>query len=123
MLVTELTVIPSNIHWYCKTFQLKESFLFRLNKIMRIVSFLGLRLWAGPFIFATILVFQIDLFYSLHWFGKFIIIFFPALLTALNWYWTYMMWKLFWIPERTDNSTKNNNKEKIVSVDNRKKKE
>ena len=62
MMVTELTVLPSNAHWYFKAFFARDTRAFHFNQGLRLWCFVFLRLFTAPFVFIAIIM-NIDQFW------------------------------------------------------------
>lgn len=61
MLITELTVLPSNLHWYLKTLGQKDTRAFHFNQGLRLWSFVVLRLFTAPYVLFELLNHRADL--------------------------------------------------------------
>lgn len=106
MMTTELTVLPANVHWYLKTFNLKHLAFYEWNKLFRLFLFCTLRVWAGPFVFYGIIIRQRRQYAFQHWFLRAIVHCFPLFLTYLNWNWTLQLIKIYLAQRRKRLSSK-----------------
>eukprot|EP01095_Lingulamoeba_sp_RSL-Kostka_P000983 TRINITY_DN1132_c0_g1_i1.p1 TRINITY_DN1132_c0_g1~~TRINITY_DN1132_c0_g1_i1.p1 ORF type:complete len:329 (+),score=72.41 TRINITY_DN1132_c0_g1_i1:128-1114(+) len=95
MLITEFTVVPSNIHWYFKIFKKRYSRIFHFNQGLRLWSFLALRLTCPPLAYYG-LIRQFDQLYHEEVYIIYIACFgLVSLLTIMNIHWTRLMFGLY----------------------------
>jgi TLC domain len=94
MLITELTVVPSNFHWYLKILDAKVTRAFHFNQGLRLWSFIFIRLWIVPYIFYRIYL-QSDQFVQEDLVTIVGAVSIPTLLGALNAYWVYQLATLY----------------------------
>lgn len=87
MLITELTVIPNNLHWYLKVFKKSLTPVFHYNYALRLWSFIALRLTAPPYVFYMIWL-HLDHFSAQHWIARYAVYIIVTLLAMMNVYWT-----------------------------------
>lgn len=62
MMVTELTVIPSNFHWYLKAFLHRDTRAFHFNQGLRLWCYVFLRLFTAPMVLIAFIL-NIDQFW------------------------------------------------------------
>jgi len=94
MLITELTVLPSNLHWYLKVLKRKSTRLFHFNQGVRLWSFIILRLPVPCYVFYQIYL-HFDTFAHEHIIGRYAVYIIVSLLALMNIYWTRMMFILY----------------------------
>jgi hypothetical protein len=94
MLVTELTVIPSNLHWYLKTFKLKVTRIFHFNQAVRLWSFIILRLPIPVYVLYKLMT-EFDRFQEQVAIARYAVWISLSLLSLMNVYWTYQMILLY----------------------------
>lgn len=94
MMVTELTVVPSNLHWYLKIFGFKDTRVFHFNQGLRLWSFVALRLTTPPYIFYH-LYRSIDLVFQQPALIRYALYVIVSLLSLMNVYWTAAMFVLY----------------------------
>lgn len=94
MLITELTVLPSNLHWYLKTFKLKATRLFHFNQGLRLWSFIILRLPVPAFVLYKLFS-QFDKFQEQVALARYTVVVSVICLSLMNIYWTYQMMILY----------------------------
>lgn len=94
MLITELTVLPSNLHWYLKVFKKKVTRAFHFNQGVRLISFIILRLPIPCYVFYQIYL-HFDQFAQEHFIGRYAVYIIVSLLALMNIYWTKTMFTLF----------------------------
>jgi len=99
MLITELTVLPSNVHWYLKVMGKKDTRAFHFNQGLRLWSYIGLRLWTAPFAFYRLWQ-QWEQFMQEELFLRAAACIITVLLGAMNLHWTYLMFRLYRKRER-----------------------
>lgn len=94
MLITELTVLPSNLHWYLKTFRKKDTRLFHFNQGLRLWSFIILRLSTPPYVWYN-LYSHLDEFYEQPILIRYAVYVITLSLSMMNVYWTWTMFTLY----------------------------
>ena len=94
MLITELTVIPNNLHWYFKTLKYTMTRAFHFNYALRMWSFILIRLPAPTYVFYKIFVNQ-ELFSQEIWIARYAFYIIVSLLSMMNVYWTRTMIYLY----------------------------
>jgi len=94
MLLTELTVLPSNLHWYLKEFKMKSTRLFHFNQGLRLWSFVFIRLLV-PLYVAYVLFLESERFINENIVAVTAVTIIVPLLFAMNIYWTQAMIVLY----------------------------
>lgn len=94
MLITELTVLPGNLHWYLKVFKRKATRLFHFNQGLRLWSFLLLRLPIPIYGFYKIYE-NFDEFKNENYVARSTVYTVMTLLSIMNVYWTKTMFVLY----------------------------
>ena len=94
MLITELTVLPSNLHWYLKELKMKSTRLFHFNQGVRLWSFVFIRLFV-PLYVAYVLFLERERFVNEHYVAVYAVVIIVPLLFAMNIYWTQAMIVLY----------------------------
>eukprot|EP01094_Clydonella_sp_ATCC50884_P017678 TRINITY_DN3121_c0_g2_i1.p1 TRINITY_DN3121_c0_g2~~TRINITY_DN3121_c0_g2_i1.p1 ORF type:complete len:296 (+),score=112.06 TRINITY_DN3121_c0_g2_i1:268-1155(+) len=99
LLITELTVLPSNIHWYLKVLGKKDTRAFHFNQGLRLWSFVVLRLFMVPYAL-TRLYFERERFLELSLWVQCTAIGIACTLGYMNLHWTRLLWKIYQKRER-----------------------
>eukprot|EP01095_Lingulamoeba_sp_RSL-Kostka_P012061 TRINITY_DN4722_c0_g1_i1.p1 TRINITY_DN4722_c0_g1~~TRINITY_DN4722_c0_g1_i1.p1 ORF type:complete len:375 (+),score=64.53 TRINITY_DN4722_c0_g1_i1:24-1127(+) len=94
LLVTELTVVPSNLHWYMKIFAVKDTRAFHFNQGLRLWSFVFFRIFTVPYIFYRV-YHQFDDMFNEDMIIILATLTIPLLLGGLNVYWTWTLQHLY----------------------------
>mmetsp|Transcript_15454 Transcript_15454/g.60417 ORF Transcript_15454/g.60417 Transcript_15454/m.60417 type:complete len:331 (-) Transcript_15454:65-1057(-) len=95
MLITELTVLPSNLHWYLKTLGQKDTRAFHFNQGLRLWSFIVLRLFTAPYVLYELLKQGSEVLVNEDAVTVAAAFLIPALLGMMNIYWTKTMYTLY----------------------------
>jgi len=94
MWLTELTVLPSNLHWYLKTFNLKDTRLFHFNQGLRLWSYILLRIPIPPYVWYH-LYHDRERFFQEPLIARLAVYVLTLLLAMMNVYWTWMLIRLY----------------------------
>merc|ERR1711974_4604 len=95
MMVTELTVLPSNAHWYFKAFFHRDTRAFHFNQGLRLWCFVWLRLFTAPMVLVAFIM-NIDQFwYEEDAITKTTAVIILVLLGIMNVTWTNQMISLY----------------------------
>eukprot|EP01104_Vermistella_antarctica_P004510 TRINITY_DN14949_c0_g1_i1.p1 TRINITY_DN14949_c0_g1~~TRINITY_DN14949_c0_g1_i1.p1 ORF type:complete len:301 (-),score=60.75 TRINITY_DN14949_c0_g1_i1:101-1003(-) len=94
LLVTELTCLPSNLHWYLKVLSRKDTRAFHFNQGLRLWSFVLLRLFIVPYAFYRLYLQREEFVDNPLWF-QLATVLITGTLGFMNVHWTYTMWVLY----------------------------
>jgi len=94
LMVTELTVLPSNAHWYLKAFCNQDTRAFHFNQGLRLWCFIFLRLFTAPVVLVSMALNYQQFWYE-DWVSKAACIIISVLLGFMNVSWTQTMLQLY----------------------------
>jgi len=95
MMVTELTVLPSNAHWYLKAFIHQDTRAFHFNQGLRLWCFVFLRLFTAPMVFIAFIMNLDQFWYDEDLITKITAIGITLILGVMNVVWTKTMLHLY----------------------------
>lgn len=95
LMVTEITVLPSNAHWYLKASCNQDTRAFHFNQGLRLWCFLIFRLFIAPLLFVTLAWNYHQFWYEEDVVTKVAVTIITTLLGSMNIMWTKTMAQLY----------------------------